>query len=129
MNKRVRARLLITLGVTVLSIALFAGFPPSVAKMKQKVQLGLDLKGGTHLVLQVVTDDAIRAETDQAIESLRQQLQKENIVFRQMPRNPSNTRQAVGVKPSKDSNFPPVVHERFRTSDPESTAGEVPKTH
>ena len=62
MNKRVRTRLLITLGVTVLSIALFAGFPPSVAKMKQKVQLGLDLRGGTHLVLQVVTDDAIRAD-------------------------------------------------------------------
>ena len=72
MNKRVRTRFLIVLGVTVLSIALFAGFPPSVAKMKEKVHLGLDLRGGTHLVLQVVTDDAIRAETDQAITAARE---------------------------------------------------------
>src|SRR5437660_7002137 len=129
MNKRVRTRLLITLGVTVLSIALFAGFPPSVAKMKQKVQLGLDLRGGTHLVLQVVTDDAIRAETDQAIESVRQQLQKENIVFRQMTRTQNNTFQAVGVDPAKDSDFRRILNERVTELDLVSTAGEVPNTY
>src|SRR6266436_152884 len=129
MTKRVRNRLLIILGVTLLSIALFAGFPPSVAKMGQKVQLGLDLRGGTHLVLQVVTDDAIRAESDQAIESLRQQLQKENIVFRQMTRTQNNTVQAVGVDPVKDSDFRRIVNERFAEWDLVSTAGEVPNTY
>jgi preprotein translocase subunit SecD len=129
MNKRVRTRLLIILGVTLLSIGLFAGFPPSVAKMKQRVHLGLDLKGGTHLVLQVVTDDAIRAETDQAIETLRQNLQKENIVYRQLTRTASNTLQAVGVDPSKDSDFRRVVNERFTEWDLVSTAGEVPNTY
>src|SRR3989449_6125516 len=129
MNKRVRTRLLITLGVTVLSIALFAGFPPSVAKMKQKVQLGLDLRGGTHLVLQVVTDDAIRVETDQAIESLRQQLQRDNIIFRQLTRTQNNTLQAVGVDPAKDSDFRRLLNERFTEWDLISTAGEVPNTY
>jgi preprotein translocase subunit SecD len=129
MNKRVRTRLLIIIGVTVLSIGLFAGFPPSVAKMKQKVHLGLDLKGGTHLVLQVVTDDAIRAETDQAIESVRQALQKDNIVFRQLTRSQSNTMQAVGVDPSKDSDFRRIVNERFTEWDLVSTAGEIPNTY
>src|SRR5205809_8090326 len=129
MNKRVRARFLITLGVTVLSIALFAGFPPSLAKMKDKVHLGLDLKGGTHLVLQVVTDDAIRAETDQAIEGLRQQLQRDNIIFRQLTRTQNNTLQAVGVDPSKDSDFRRILNERFTEWDLISTAGEVPNTY
>jgi preprotein translocase subunit SecD len=129
MNKRVRARLLIILGVTAVSIALFAGFPPSVAKMKQRVHLGLDLKGGTYLVLQVVTDDAIRAETDQAIESIRQALQKENIVYRQLTRTQSNTLQAIGVDPSKDSDFRRIVNERFTEWDLVSTAGEVPNTY
>src|SRR5438552_1273051 len=129
MNKRVRTRFLIVLGVTVLSIALFAGFPPSVAKMKEKVHLGLDLRGGTHLVLQVVTDDAIRAETDQAIEGLRQQLQRENIIFRQLTRNQNNTFQAVGVDPSKDSDFRRILNERFTEWDLISTAGEVPNTY
>src|SRR5262249_57063951 len=95
-----RTRFLIILGVTVLSIALFAGFPPSVAKMKEKVHLGLDLRGGTHLVLQVVTADAIRAEADQAIEGTRQQLQRQNIIFRQLTRAQENTFQGVGVDPS-----------------------------
>src|SRR5204862_381313 len=36
MNKRVRNRSLVMLGVTVLSISLFAGFHPSVAKMEEK---------------------------------------------------------------------------------------------
>src|SRR5215831_5494725 len=129
MNKRIRTRLGIILAVTLISIGLFAGFPPSVAKMKQRVHLGLDLKGGTHLVLQVVTDDAIRAETDQAIESLRQNLQKENIVYRQLTRTASNTLQAVGVDPSKDSDFRRVVNERFTEWDLVSTAGEVPNTY
>ncbi len=124
-----RTRFLIILGVTVLSIALFAGFPPSVAKMKEKVHLGLDLRGGTHLVLQVVTDDAIRAETDQAIEGLRQQLQRENIIFRQLTRSQNNTLQAVGVDPSKDSDFRRILNERYTEWDLISTAGEVPNTY
>src|SRR5437016_1590147 len=124
-----RTRFLIILGVTVLSIALFAGFPPSVAKMKEKVHLGLDLRGGTHLVLQVVTDDAIRAETDQAIESLKQELQKANIVVRQVTRTENNTLQAIGVDPNKDSDFRRILNDRFTEWDLVSTAGEVPNTY
>src|ERR1700733_9534957 len=129
MNKRVRSRALIILGVTILSISLFAGFPPSVAKMKEKVHLGLDLRGGTQLVLEVVTDDAIRAETDQAIESTRQQLQKENIVFRQLTRTAPNKFQVVGVDPAKDGDFRRILNERFTEWDLVSTAGEVPNTY
>ena len=129
MTKRVRTRALIILGVTILSISLFAGFPPSVAKMKEKVHLGLDLRGGTQLVLEVVTDDAIRGETDQTIESTRQQLQKENIVFRQLTRTAPNSFQAVGVDPTKDGDFRRILNERFTEWDLVSTAGEVPNTY
>ena len=86
MNKRIRTRLIIILAVTALSVGLFAGFPPSVANIRQKVNLGLDLKGGTHLVLQVVTEDAIRLNTDGAIESFRTLLQQKNVVARQYTR-------------------------------------------
>src|SRR5215475_10594381 len=129
MTKRVRTRLLIILGVTILAITLFAGFPPSLAKMKEKVHLGLDLRGGTHLVLQVVTDDAIRAETDQAIDTMRQELSKSNIVFRQLTRTQNNAFQAVGVDPNKDADFRRILNERFTEWDLVSTAGEVPNTY
>lgn len=129
MNKRIRTRVLIILGVTILAIGLFAGFPPSFAKMKDKIKLGLDLRGGTHLVLQVVTDDAIRSETDHAIDSMRQALQTDNIVFRQTLRNQNNEFQAVGVDPAKDTDFRRILNERFSEWDLISTAGEVPNTY
>ena len=77
MNKRIRTRSIIILGITVLSVILFAGIPPSLEGMKQKIRLGLDLRGGTQLVLQVQVDDALKATTDQTIEALRAQMEKD----------------------------------------------------
>ena len=39
--------------------------------MKERIHLGLDLRGGMHLILQVVTDDAMNIETDLAVERLK----------------------------------------------------------
>ena len=48
------------------------GIPTSVAQLKsnmqQNIHLGLDLKGGSHLVLQVQVQDAAKTEADQTIE-------------------------------------------------------------
>ncbi|PYS41687.1 MAG: hypothetical protein DMG14_06425, partial [Acidobacteria bacterium] len=132
MNKRILRRFLITLGVTLLCVwrvVAYPGLVPSKARLLDNVKLGLDLRGGTHLVLQVVTDDAIRGETDQAIESMRQELNKRNVVFRQMTRMQNNTFQVVGVDPSKDNDFRSVLNERFADWDLISTAGEVPNTY
>src|SRR5437762_11066129 len=132
MNKRIRNRLLIVLGVTLLSVWRVAAFPgvvPSIAHVKENIRLGLDLRGGTHLVLQVVTDDAIRAETDQSIETMKQQLNKENIVFRQLARTQTNIFQAVGVDPNKDADFRRILNEHFTEWDLISTAGETPNTY
>ena len=51
MYKNLRWKLLTILAVA--AIAIVAFYPP-----QSKVRLGLDLKGGLHLVLQVKTDDA-----------------------------------------------------------------------
>jgi preprotein translocase subunit SecD len=45
--------------LAVLVIALVVAYPP-----EKKINLGLDLQGGMHLVLQVKTEDALRAETN-----------------------------------------------------------------
>ena len=47
--------------------------------MEKQLKLGLDLKGGVHLVLRVQTDDALRIETDQAAERLRDALRTKSI--------------------------------------------------
>ena len=50
----------------VTAAAVFMMVPPS-----EKIHLGLDLRGGIHLVLQVNTGDAVRAEVDDAMERVR----------------------------------------------------------
>lgn len=43
------------------------------------IHLGLDLKGGTHLILQVMVNEAVAADSDHAIETIKEQLAKSNI--------------------------------------------------
>jgi preprotein translocase subunit SecD len=72
MTKNLRWKILIIVGVIALSI--FSFYPPG-----EKVNLGLDLKGGVHLVLRVQTEDALQVETETAADRLREQLKTANI--------------------------------------------------
>ena len=49
------------------------GGPTLKDALKSAIQLGLDLRGGIHLVLQVNTADALKAERDDAVETLKSQ--------------------------------------------------------
>ena len=71
--KNLRWRIIIILAVIGLSIWAFT--PP-----QEKVRLGLDLKGGVHLVLRVQTDDALRLETETTVERIRELLSSQGIV-------------------------------------------------
>ena len=74
MMKNLRWRLLLIAAVIGLSIWSF--YPPD-----QKVKLGLDLKGGVHLVLQVNRNDPLRAETNLTVERLRESLDTASIRY------------------------------------------------
>jgi len=55
--------------VAVVALAVFSFYPPD-----RKVRLGLDLKGGVHLVMRVQTEDAVRIETETTADRLREQM-------------------------------------------------------
>ena len=55
--------------IVVVGACAFSAFP-----LGDSIQLGLDLRGGIHLVLEVLTDDALRAEAQKDIDSLVQEL-------------------------------------------------------
>ncbi|HQH45834.1 MAG TPA: protein translocase subunit SecD, partial [Candidatus Aminicenantes bacterium] len=74
MKKGLRWKVLLTLGA--LGLSLFLALP-----LKEKIKLGLDLKGGIHLVLQVMTDDALNGETDQEIIRFTDLFKKNSIRF------------------------------------------------
>ena len=44
-----------------------------------QLRLGLDLKGGVHLVLRVQTDDALRVQTEQEMSRVQQELKTRNV--------------------------------------------------
>jgi len=129
MNKRIRTRVIVILAFTLLSIYFFAGFPPTVEHMKQRIHLGLDLQGGVQLVLKVNTNDAIRANTNQTIESLKTQLQKENITFRQLVRTQDDQFTANGVDPSKNSDFQRIMSELHSDWDVQTTNTDAPNSY
>src|SRR5262245_66664695 len=63
----VRTRLLIIAGSIALCVYL-------VYPLTRTINLGLDLKGGIHMVMRVKTDDAIKAELDLSAERIRASL-------------------------------------------------------
>jgi preprotein translocase subunit SecD len=95
MNRNLRTRsIIITVIIAVCLIVMFgpwhrtgksAGdfFRPSKLKenLSENIKLGLDLRGGTHLVMQVQADDAIKALTDGNVQKADSELKKANIPF------------------------------------------------
>src|SRR5579872_3253108 len=71
--------------------------------LQQRIHLGLDLRGGTHLILQVMVNDAINANTDVTIERLKEALAAQSIHYSDL------------VKP--DANDPGYIEVRGVTPD------------
>ena len=69
MAKNLRWRLLAIAAVIALGVWM-------IYPLDEKVRLGLDLKGGVHLVLRVQTDEALRVESEASMERLRSELAK-----------------------------------------------------
>ena len=69
--------------------------------LKSGIKLGLDLKGGIHLVLQVQTEDAFRVEADDAISRLNEQNTEQKLQLTAVARtSPSSF--TVTVNPNTD---------------------------
>ncbi|MCJ7613073.1 MAG: protein translocase subunit SecD [Candidatus Aminicenantes bacterium] len=95
MRKGLRWKVVVTLAVLVL--ALVVSYP-----ITKKIKLGLDLKGGIHLVLQVMTDDAVNMETDQEILRLQELFKKNNITFASMARGEPGQFNVQGINPEQE---------------------------
>ena len=66
----------------ILILAVLLAFTAAVIPTKsnpEPIRRGLDLKGGTHLVMRVNVGDALRLEVDQAMEALKSQSSKNNL--------------------------------------------------
>jgi preprotein translocase subunit SecD len=91
MTSRLWFRVAITLAVTLACLYGIFGTPSSLEEARQNVSaripLGLDLRGGTHLILQVQVQDAIRAEADATIQRLQEEFRNQGIAAGPVSRN------------------------------------------
>jgi preprotein translocase subunit SecD len=60
-------------------LAAWRGIKSPAVLVDKQLKLGLDLKGGVHLVLRVRTDEALRNETELEMERLREDLSKKTV--------------------------------------------------
>jgi preprotein translocase subunit SecD len=103
MNRSLLAR-----GLLILAVVAFALV--SVYPIDESVKLGLDLRGGIHLVLEVQAEDALRAETDKDLDTLLGELQDEHgLVSVAATRTDDNSFEVTGVPRASDDAVSEVV--------------------
>jgi preprotein translocase subunit SecD len=88
----------ILLIVVIIGACLWAIIPPD-----KKIRLGLDLKGGVHLVLRVNTDDALRLETETSSERVKENLDKAGVTGETFKVLSATQFQVTGVPPAQDA--------------------------
>jgi preprotein translocase subunit SecD len=85
--------------------------------MQNRIHLGLDLKGGTHLILQVQVNDAVNVDSDNAVERLKADLRARKINYAEISKpDPVNTPEKIvlkGAPPESRSDLLSIVQDRL----------------
>jgi len=123
MNKNLLTKTILIIGVLIVFMFGIFGIPSSFngaglsQALQQRIHLGLDLKGGTHLILQVQVNDAINADTDRDIERLKDALKAANISFGEVTKpDPANHPEMIaikGVPPEATGDLRRVITDKF----------------
>ena len=90
MKKNLNSKIALIVAVLVVFVYGIIGVPSGVTgkalteSLTKRIHLGLDLRGGAHLILQVVVSEAVNAETDNVAGRIQQDLTKANLSFTQV---------------------------------------------
>jgi preprotein translocase subunit SecD len=131
MKKNLKGRVALIVAVLVVCVYGIFGIPNGVSgtaitqALTNRIHLGLDLKGGAHLILAVQVKEAINAETDNAVASVQQDLKKANVTFSRAYK-PDPKRPTVitveGTAPTASSNVRSVLENKY-SNDYDVTSG------
>ena len=97
-----------------------------LASLQDRIHLGLDLKGGTHLILQVQVNDAVNGDSDRTVDRLKEDLRTHKINYTEITKpDPANTPDQIvlkGVPPESSSDLRNIVSDRLPEYDLRSGA-------
>jgi preprotein translocase subunit SecD len=132
MNKNLSWKLGVTVAVILISLFGMFGIPKSwtgqglLAAIGERIHLGLDLKGGTHLILQVQVDDAVRVDAENAIERLKEGMRTRKVTYSEIsqPDSIAGPDRIVikGVTPETSAGLRSLVSDRLPEYDANSGA-------
>jgi preprotein translocase subunit SecD len=132
MTPNLKYKVTFILIVVLLCIYVLVGyptFPTSIAQIRdnfsRQIKLGLDLQGGTHLILQVQVQEAIAQETDQTVDRLTSQLRAKNITYDEVRRLDDTHIIVRNVDPKQVDAFRDLVNTQYANFwDISPTAGD-----
>lgn len=110
----------IILVLVLTAIAIYGIYPP-----KEKIKLGLDLKGGVHLVAEVKIDEALQGYTDKTVQNLRNELQSKNITFTNIARQGNTSFMIQGVTPEQQANVKQILDNLGEWQSPSFTGDQA----
>ncbi|MEJ7606200.1 MAG: protein translocase subunit SecD [Bryobacteraceae bacterium] len=125
MMKGLQTKAAVIAAVILICIYGIIGIPKSreelAANWNRNIRLGLDLRGGSHLVLQVQVQDAFIAEAQQVVERIKDEASKAGISIGSIentePKSIETANQVQvlikGVPPEKAGQFRTIAGERF----------------
>jgi preprotein translocase subunit SecD len=123
MNKNLRWKVIVIIATMLVFLFGIFGVPKSwsgsglLASMTDRIHLGLDLKGGTHLILQVQVNDAVNADSDRAIERLKDDLRTRKIAYADVTKpDATNAPDKIvikGVPPEATSDLRSLISDRL----------------
>src|ERR1700692_1709297 len=120
MNPNLKWKALFIVAVILVCIYVLIGtpkFPTSPQDLKDnfshQIRLGLDLQGGTHLILQVQVQEAIAQETDQTVDRLTTAMRSKNIRYDEVRRADDMHIVVRNVPSDQLSQFRDLIHEQY----------------
>jgi preprotein translocase subunit SecD len=122
MRKNLTSKAILIVAILLVFVFGIFGVPNGISgqawrdALAKRINLGLDLKGGTHLVLQVMVEEAVGAETDNALGRLQSDLQAAGVsvgsILKPNPSDPT-TIQISGVPAAKASDARNVLDTKY----------------
>ncbi len=123
MNKTQSWKLIVIIGTLLVFLFGIFGVPQSfsghglLAALQDRIHLGLDLKGGTHLILQVQVNDAVSVDSDNAMERLKADMRSRKITYTEISKpDATGHPEAIlikGVSPDATADLRSIVADRL----------------
>src|ERR1700716_1620709 len=123
MTKNLGWKLIVIVAILLIFVGGIMGVPKDwsgsglLASVKNQIHLGLDLRGGTHLILQVQVNDAVNVDSDNAIARLKEDMRARKINYADIVKpDPVNHPEMIvvkGIPPEQASDFKSIVSDRL----------------